>query len=251
MRHQIAESNDCIKEAERDVHLPDSTALKLKTDLTNLRKEVLTAELRNNEFAHDIRILEKLSSDSLRALGDSHLELTGVQTELTKIYEFVCKSNRQTPSRIMLMRSNSVNKESGAAANGSDDASNATEVLLEKLKMKSQLLKGMNKCGDAGTVKGSILTIKDQIKYLKDSVDKMAEAKARGEEAGGGHLDNGADKGEMSVGEMSQELQECQENIVKLKSLLSTKREQIATLRTVLKANKQTAEVALSNLKSK
>ena len=38
---------------------------------------------------------------------------------------------------------------------------------------------------------------------------------------------------------------------MKLKSLLSTKREQIATLRTVLKANKQTAEIALANLKSK
>ena len=47
------------------------------------------------------------------------------------------------------------------------------------------------------------------------------------------------------------ELQEAQEQIVKLKSLLSTKREQIATLRTVLKANKQTAEFALSTLKAK
>lgn len=33
--------------------------------------------------------------------------------------------------------------------------------------------------------------------------------------------------------------------------MLSTKREQIATLRTVLKSNKNTAEVALANLKSK
>lgn len=41
------------------------------------------------------------------------------------------------------------------------------------------------------------------------------------------------------------------EQIIKLKSLLSTKREQIATLRTVLKSNKNTAEVALNNLKSK
>lgn len=39
--------------------------------------------------------------------------------------------------------------------------------------------------------------------------------------------------------------------MIKLKSLLSTKREQIATLRTVLKSNKNTAEVALKNLKSK
>lgn len=33
--------------------------------------------------------------------------------------------------------------------------------------------------------------------------------------------------------------------------MLSAKREQIATLRTVLKSNKNTAEVALTNLKSK
>lgn len=38
---------------------------------------------------------------------------------------------------------------------------------------------------------------------------------------------------------------------MKLKSLLSVKREQIITLRNVLKSNKQTAEVALTNLKSK
>lgn len=46
-------------------------------------------------------------------------------------------------------------------------------------------------------------------------------------------------------------MEELQEQIVKLKSLLSVKREQIGTLRNVLKSNKQTAEVALTNLKSK
>lgn len=47
------------------------------------------------------------------------------------------------------------------------------------------------------------------------------------------------------------EIQELQEQVIRLKSLLSTKREQIATLRTVLKSNKNTAEVALTNLKAK
>ena len=42
-----------------------------------------------------------------------------------------------------------------------------------------------------------------------------------------------------------------QTQIIKLKAMLSTKREQIATLRSVLKANKSTAEVALANLKQK
>lgn len=49
----------------------------------------------------------------------------------------------------------------------------------------------------------------------------------------------------------TEEVEELQEQIVKLKSLLSVKREQIITLRNVLKSNKQTAEVALTNLKSK
>lgn len=55
----------------------------------------------------------------------------------------------------------------------------------------------------------------------------------------------------MSKDDNSLENAELLEQIIKLKSLLSTKREQIATLRTVLKSNKNTAEVALSNLKSK
>ena len=61
-------------------------------------------------------------------------------------------------------------------------------------------------------------------------------------------------KSNSSMGQTNQlpnDIQELQDQIIKLKSLLSTKREQIATLRTVLKANKQTAEVALANLKSK
>jgi protein bicaudal D len=51
--------------------------------------------------------------------------------------------------------------------------------------------------------------------------------------------------------ESKEEIADLLEQIIKLKSLLSTKREQIATLRTVLKSNKNTAEVALTNLKSK
>ncbi|KAK7895673.1 hypothetical protein WMY93_020998 [Mugilogobius chulae] len=50
---------------------------------------------------------------------------------------------------------------------------------------------------------------------------------------------------------MDKDKESCLEELLKLKSLLSTKREQIATLRLVLKANKQTAESALTNLKSK
>ncbi|XP_075938297.1 protein bicaudal D homolog 1 isoform X5 [Anarhichas minor] len=81
--------------------------------------------------------------------------------------------------------------------------------------------------------------IRDQIKHLQRAVDRSLQLSRQ--RAAARELAPMLDK--------DKEL--CLEEILKLKSLLSTKREQIATLRLVLKANKQTAEGALANLKSK
>ncbi|XP_068611554.1 protein bicaudal D homolog 1-like [Brachionichthys hirsutus] len=79
--------------------------------------------------------------------------------------------------------------------------------------------------------------IRDQVKHLHRAVDRSLQLSRQRSAARdlAPYLDkdNGADE------------------ILKLKSLLSTKREQVATLRLVLKANKQTAEGALANLRSK
>ncbi|XP_056273677.1 protein bicaudal D homolog 1 isoform X1 [Pseudoliparis swirei] len=81
--------------------------------------------------------------------------------------------------------------------------------------------------------------IRDQIKHLQRTVDRSLQLSRQ--RAAARELAPMLDK--------DKEL--CLEEILKLKSLLSTKREQITTLRLVLKANKQTAEGALANLKSK
>ncbi|XP_071361284.1 protein bicaudal D homolog 1 isoform X5 [Trachinotus anak] len=81
--------------------------------------------------------------------------------------------------------------------------------------------------------------IRDQIKHLQRAVDRSLQLSRQ--RAAARELAPMLDKDKES----------CMEELLKLKSLLSTKREQIATLRLVLKANKQTAEVALANLKSK
>ncbi|KAG9280120.1 hypothetical protein AMEX_G2787 [Astyanax mexicanus] len=81
--------------------------------------------------------------------------------------------------------------------------------------------------------------IRDQIKHLQKAVDRSLQLSRQ--RAAARELAPLLDK----------DKEACMEEILKLKSLLSTKREQIATLRLVLKANKQTAEVALANLKSK
>lgn len=75
--------------------------------------------------------------------------------------------------------------------------------------------------------------IRDQIKYLQKAVDRSLQLSRQ----------------RAAVRELAplfdKEKEACMEEILKLKSLLSTKREQIATLRLVLKANKQ---VSLSML---
>uniref|UniRef100_A0A8C8E3R8 Protein bicaudal D homolog 1 n=1 Tax=Oryzias sinensis TaxID=183150 RepID=A0A8C8E3R8_9TELE len=81
--------------------------------------------------------------------------------------------------------------------------------------------------------------VRDQVKHLQRAVDRSLQLSRQ--RAAARELAPLLEKDKES----------CMEEILKLKSLLSTKREQIATLRLVLKANKQTAEVALANLKSK
>ncbi|QQP56653.1 Uncharacterized protein FKW44_001392 [Caligus rogercresseyi] len=106
-----------------------------------------------------------------------------------------------------------------------------------KLKTSKHLSNNSSGMGDPVAIQNSLETIKDMIKYLKDAVEKSIGPQEPVE--GGGEP--------LSLDEVG----ESREQVVKLKSLLSTKREQIATLRAVVKANKSTAEVALSNLKSK
>ncbi|XP_056280506.1 protein bicaudal D homolog 1-like isoform X2 [Pseudoliparis swirei] len=81
--------------------------------------------------------------------------------------------------------------------------------------------------------------IREQVKYLQRAVDMSLQLSRQ--RAAARELAPLLDKDKES----------CLEEILKLKSLLSTKREQIATLRLVLRANKQTAEGVLANLKSK
>lgn len=92
------------------------------------------------------------------------------------------------------------------------------------------------------------LSLNDNNQVVEGLVDKILQIKNTFEK---GIEIYKSKLGESESVDLSNDTQELQDQIIKLKSLLSTKREQIATLRTVLKANKQTAEVALANLKSK
>lgn len=127
------------------------------------------------------------------------------------------------------------------------DANNKIEQLKEKLHQMNDTLKEI-KSVECNLV---LDTVKDQLKVLRSAIDTAIENRNFMQK----HLSNNSSQeaGEQPTSLMStvQEMEDLQDQIVRLKSLLSTKREQIASLRTVLKTNKQTAEVALANLKSK
>merc|ERR1719495_1296882 len=174
--------------------------------------------------------------------------MMSVQEEIAGMYTRVCEGNHATPHRIMTSASTD---EGDGTVKSDGHVANATFQSLSKLKSGRSHFNDIDAV-DPAAVQNKVETIKDQIKYLKDALDKHLDASRKREvalvaeqqKAGAGEI---ADKS----GEKSLTIDDNQEQIIKLKSLLSTKREQIATLRTVLKANKQTAEIALANLKSK
>lgn len=130
--------------------------------------------------------------------------------------------------------------------------------------MKTDIpLHDLESLNDTAVLAKNVCTIVDQIKHLRTAIENTIElSKIKSTKTDGSyecklmwfcifivndyliHLVNKDDSNEAEIAEL-------QEQVIRLKSLLSTKREQIATLRTVLKSNKNTAEVALTNLKAK
>ncbi|CAF1621389.1 unnamed protein product [Adineta ricciae] len=114
----------------------------------------------------------------------------------------------------------------------------------EKQLKKAQLTNSNNKIIDP-TMNESVLNVlQEQIKQMKQSFEKILDSIKQKEQSTTNEII-------INDNELSTDTNDLQEQIIKLRSLLTTKREQIGTLRTVLKNNKQTAEVALANLKSK
>jgi len=243
--NEIETLQENIKAFKVDDYQTFDTISKMKTEVNGLRSEISSQEKFIGDLNHDIKIMDSLSVESQRALCLTQNELSNVTEELAKIYHHICTANNITPSRIMLEHSKGT--DSGKTATGDDkgESYNPSKMEILRSKLKTvQHLKDLSQFGDSKTVATNLETVKDQLKYLKSAIESSLEISKKKISTSG--TENNPENQSNDA-----ELIESQDQVVKLKSLLSTKREQIATLRTVLKANKQTAEGALSNLKSK
>lgn len=218
----------------------------LRNEVGTLRARLIDAEQKSIDLGNDVGILSKMMNGREGSLSITRNDLGTISEELAQLYHHVCTVNGETPSRVLLDHS----KQGRTTDKGDEESkpSSPTSVIstLEALRSKLRTdvtLSDFVDNSDPAAVREIVDTIMDQIRHLKKSVEHTIElSKEKGLVRESAASDSGLSEGEV---------QELQEQVIKLKSLLSTKREQIATLRTVLKANKQTAEVALSNLKSK
>ncbi|XP_029011130.1 protein bicaudal D homolog 2 isoform X2 [Betta splendens] len=225
---------------------------RLENDVTTLGEKLATLEKTSQaeredkaQLEKELRKLSDVAGESQGSLSVAQDELVTFSEELATLYNHVCMCNNETPNRVML----DFYKEGKGGRSSPEGRGRRSPILLTK---------GLFPDGDGAPSPGSSLPspvcdhrrepmniynlvaiIRDQIKHLQLAVDRTTELSRQRVAS----LELGA------VADKDKEA--CMEEILKLKSLLSTKREQIATLRTVLKANKQTAEVALANLKSK
>ncbi|XP_047996787.1 LOW QUALITY PROTEIN: protein bicaudal D [Leguminivora glycinivorella] len=208
---------------------PDASPAALaRASLAELSDRVAEAEVAAAALQADCDLLRTLAGGAGRALSSAAPALTSAAEALAQMYHHVCAVNGTQPERLLLEH---------AATDGAGGDGRGAEVEDAALALAAGELEGLRA---AGAVARAADTLLDQLTHLRAALDAALDSRRHHHRAPG-----------MESEERAAELAELQEQVIKLKSLLSTKREQIATLRTVLKSNKNTAEVALANLKSK
>ncbi|XP_017265151.1 protein bicaudal D homolog 2 isoform X2 [Kryptolebias marmoratus] len=221
---------------------------------------------RIGELEKEIGVTRKVATDSEGHLSVAQEELLAFSEELSNLYHHICVCNNLTPKRVTLDYYRDGARASGGAGGGrrshhifSQHNSQKKPRANDSFISKASALQFMGEVDSAGVsgdalscpgsptldfrdpsnVSNLVAVIRCQIKHLRVAVDLCRQKGVM------------PYSGLSSSAESERDTESLMEEVLKLKSLLSTKREQIATLRTVLKANKQTAELALSNLKTK
>ncbi|XP_076284033.1 microtubule-associated protein Bicaudal D isoform X2 [Lasioglossum baleicum] len=236
-----------LAELENGLTISDSTQ-QLRTELTNLRNKIpesekslreklLDTEQRSIQLESDIATLSKLAMEAGGFLDSAQNDLQNISDEVAQLYHHVCTVNGEIPSRVVLDHEKIVPDK--------EEENEKIEWCRTSFKTDIQI-KDLESLSKAKEIAKHIETAMDQIKHLRSAVEHTIElSKVKGIQS------NVCNVCEGSVNENKAEVADLQEQVIRLKALLSAKREQIATLRTVLKSNKNTAEVALTNLKSK
>ena len=233
-----------------------------------LEEKILNLKTKEEESNHTIRTLREdvqsmtsLAGEAKGSLTCTQDELKLVSEDLAKLYQQVCMANGDTPNQIVLehLKTLSPGYKIKAIRNISPIMNGHTQVKIEDEKITTEQ-NGDDKnnderkddehpdeSGDPLACYKLITAVRDQVRFLRKAVEKTVDI-SRERREGPTHP-AGSDHDVDDVTPVDEGT--LQDQVLKLQKLAATKREQITTLRTVLKANKSTYEVALANLKSR
>ncbi|KAF5291322.1 hypothetical protein FQA39_LY03473 [Lamprigera yunnana] len=233
-----------LQELEKVNNCSDAT-LQLRNEITNIKNKLFDTEQKGLDLENDVLLLKQIAGVAGTSIEDALNNLQLVTEEMAQLYHHVCTVNGQTPDRVLLEHE----KQSGMSMKDADPQqqgclTSKLDILRNRLKSDISVNE-LESFQEATVIAKQVGTLMDQVKHLRSAIENTIElSKIKGHK---NEVVYNTAKDESSETEIA----ELQEQVIRLKSLLSTKREQIATLRTVLKSNKNTAEVALNNLKSK
>ncbi|XP_034293178.1 protein bicaudal D homolog 2 isoform X2 [Pantherophis guttatus] len=250
-----AKYEECESKYEEDKSRYETESQALTEKISSLDKSSRQDREQVIRLEKELRKVTDVAGETQGSLSVAQDELVTFSEELANLYHHVCMCNNETPNRVML----DYYKQGKGGHTSPEVKGHRSPILLSKGLLSIDLGKPETGSGESSpspvsslpspvsevsrkepmNVYNLIAIIRDQIKHLQAAVDRTTELSRQ--RVTTQELGPVVDKDKEAL----------MEEILKLKSLLSTKREQIATLRTVLKANKQTAEVALANLKSK
>ncbi|KAG7454581.1 hypothetical protein MATL_G00261200 [Megalops atlanticus] len=208
----------------------------LRGHVARLERSCQEGRGRISRLEAELRAAAGVASESRGMLTAAQDELATFSEELAQLYHHVCLCNNETPNRVMLDYYRQGRVARGGCFRGSE---NVRALLSPRL---ARRIAPPEPGGELRREPMNLFNlnaiIRDQIKHLQLAVHRALQLSRQRAAA-------------RDLPPCERDKEACLEEVLKLKALLSTKREQIATLRLVLKANKQTAEVALANLKSK
>ncbi|NXM76365.1 BICD2 protein, partial [Serilophus lunatus] len=254
LKNLKAKYKECESKYEEEKNRYETESQALTEKITSLEKSSRHDREQVARLEKELKKVSDVAGETQGSLSVAQDELVTFSEELANLYHHVCMCNNETPNRVML----DYYKEGKGGRSSPEAKGRRSPILLSKGLLSIELGKAESGSGDSSpspvsslpspvsdprkepmNIYNLIAIIRDQIKHLQAAVDRTTELSRQ--RVATQELGPVVDKDKEAL----------MEEILKLKSLLSTKREQIATLRTVLKANKQTAEVALANLKSK
>lgn len=219
----------------------------LEEELLTLKSKGIESEELIKNLQEDIKSMSELAGNAQGSLNCTQDELKYVSEDLQRLYNHVCSANGDHPTNSFSRREKQDKSKMDENINTSPVKSSDTPKSAAEVRQSPMGSENPNETverGDPYSCYRLISSVRDQVKFLRQAVEKTVEiSKQRASEYRVLLSDDETSGGEEGEAQKQQ--------IIKLQSLLTTKREQITTLRTVLKANKSTYEVALANLKSR